>query len=52
MPEAGSKFRSWNGDADCADGAVTMNSDINCIATFTKFPWIMFNNILTRSGKK
>ena len=33
-PSAGFAFVGWSGDADCSDGSITVNSDINCTATF------------------
>ena len=38
VPHPGSLFVGWSGDADCADGLLNGDQDVNCIATFDEEP--------------
>ncbi len=38
IPHTDSEFSGWGGAADCADGVVTMNAEISCIANFDSLP--------------
>ena len=46
VPEKGSVFAGWTGDADCLDGVATMTENKNCIATFNKVNIIGLINLL------
>ena len=35
IPDSGSYFSGWSGDAQCATGTVTLSTNLNCSATFT-----------------
>ena len=37
-PNASWAFSTWGGNADCADGVVTMTAEISCVATFVPLP--------------
>jgi hypothetical protein len=51
IPNSGSKFTGWSGDAACDDGLVPMATDVNCTAMFSSFPWPMFLPAVTGSGQ-
>ena len=38
-PDSGSIFVSWNGDVDCADGSVTMDTNVACQPVFDLAPF-------------
>jgi len=38
VPDTGSVFLGWSGDADCADGILDATGNIECIATFETAP--------------
>ena len=45
-PDDLSVFDGWSGNADCADGQVTLNADLACTATFTALQQLT----VTRAG--
>ena len=49
-PDADSSFSGWTGDADCADGSVTMTANRNCTATFDLLPPDTFGLTISKAG--
>lgn len=54
-PAFGSVFDRWGGDADCADGTVTITAELACVAVFSPAPaggrgWQAMGGALLTSG--
>jgi hypothetical protein len=49
IPASGSTFAGWTGNADCADGSVTVTSNMGCTATFNSSGYTLTTSVINEA---
>jgi len=50
IPDTGSEFAGWGGDADCNDNSITLNGNRSCHAVFNLIPAVTQNLSIVTNG--